>query len=129
MSNATQEIQMPATHTPDNFVPTNADLDALVKYWTNEARHLELACGVGDRDTAEYSAVCLATARSLTLLRTGWRDGTANLQAAAPDLLAALSTIVSAMPKDGGMVRLDGDELAAARAAIAKATAQPEGGV
>ena len=48
----------------------------------------------------------------------------AALIAAAPDLLAALSTIVSAMTKEGGMVRLDGDELAAARAAIAKATAQ-----
>jgi hypothetical protein len=43
--------------------------------------------------------------------------------AAAADLLRALRTIVDAMPKDGGMVRLDGDELAAARAAIAKATA------
>lgn len=39
--------------------------------------------------------------------------------------LAALRTIVNAMPADGGMVRLDGVELAAARAAIAKA----EGGV
>jgi len=48
----------------------------------------------------------------------------ASLIAAAPDLLEALRTIVSAMPKDGGMVRFDGDELAAARAAIAKAVGQ-----
>ena len=45
-------------------------------------------------------------------------------QHAAAALLAALRTIVDAMPKDGGMVRLDGDELAAARAAIAKASRQ-----
>jgi hypothetical protein len=42
---------------------------------------------------------------------------------AAPSLLAALSVIVLAMPKNGGMVRLDGDELAEARDAIAKAKA------
>lgn len=45
----------------------------------------------------------------------------ARLIAAAPDLLAALAPLVNAAPKDGGMIRLDGDELARARAAIAKA--------
>jgi len=42
-------------------------------------------------------------------------------QDAAAALLAALRTITDAMPKAGGMVRFDGDELAAARAAIVKA--------
>lgn len=49
-------------------------------------------------------------------------DADALAMIAGPKLLAALATIVAAMPKDGGMVRLDGDELAAARAAIALAT-------
>lgn len=41
---------------------------------------------------------------------------------AAHDLLAALLPLVNASPVDGGMIRFDGDELQAARAAIAKAT-------
>lgn len=45
----------------------------------------------------------------------------ANLFAAAPRLLASLATLVDAIPKDGGMIRFDGDELAAARAAVASA--------
>lgn len=46
----------------------------------------------------------------------------ASLIAAAPDLFAILQTLTNAMPKYGGIFRFDGDELAAARAAIAKAT-------
>lgn len=46
------------------------------------------------------------------------------LAEAAPELLAVLETIVNAMPVNGGMVRLDGDILASARAAIAKANGQ-----
>lgn len=42
-------------------------------------------------------------------------------QQAAQALLASLSTLVDAMPLSGGMVRFDGDELAAARKAIAMA--------
>lgn len=42
----------------------------------------------------------------------------------APDLLAQLKSIVDAMPVNGGMVRLDGDELAAARTVILKATGE-----
>lgn len=45
----------------------------------------------------------------------------AALVAAAPDLLAALLPLVEASPVNGGMIRFDGDELDAARAAIAKA--------
>lgn len=45
-------------------------------------------------------------------------EGIAN-PAAIPDVVKSLATIVGAMPKDGGMVRLDGDELASARAALA----------
>ena len=45
----------------------------------------------------------------------------AKLLSAAPELLAALKVLVDAMPIAGGMVRFDGDELSAARAAIAKA--------
>ena len=41
---------------------------------------------------------------------------------AAHDLLAALLPLVEASPVGGGMIRFDGDELQAARAAIAKAT-------
>lgn len=44
-----------------------------------------------------------------------------DLVAAAPELLAALLPLVEASPVNGGMIRFDGDELAAARAAIAKA--------
>ena len=51
------------------------------------------------------------------------QDANARLISAAPDLLAILQTLTNAMPKNGGTVRFDGDELAAARAAIAKATA------
>lgn len=49
------------------------------------------------------------------------RQANASLIAAAPDLLAALLPLVEASPVGGGMIRFDGDELAAARAAIAKA--------
>ena len=52
------------------------------------------------------------------------QEANAALIAAAPELLAALQAITAAMPLNGGMVRFDGDELAAARAAIAKATGQ-----
>ena len=48
-------------------------------------------------------------------------DAEFDLVAAAPDLLAALLPLVECMPINGGMVRFDGEELAAARAAIAKA--------
>jgi hypothetical protein len=44
-----------------------------------------------------------------------------NMIAAAPDMLAILQVLVNAMPAGGGMVRFDGDELAAARAAIRRA--------
>jgi hypothetical protein len=44
---------------------------------------------------------------------------------AARELLAALRPLVECMPVGGGMVRFDGDELAAARAAIAKAETLP----
>lgn len=44
-----------------------------------------------------------------------------DLVAAAPELLAALLPLVEASPVNGGMIRFDGDELDAARAAIAKA--------
>ena len=51
----------------------------------------------------------------------GQQRANALLAAAAPELLAVLAVLVDAMPVNGGMVRFDGDELAAARAAIAKA--------
>jgi len=41
-------------------------------------------------------------------------------------LLAALDAIVRSSPKDGGMVRLDGEELANARAAILSAVQAPQ---
>lgn len=49
-------------------------------------------------------------------------EANARLIAAAPELLAALLPLVNASPVNGGMIRFDGEELAAARAAIAKAT-------
>lgn len=48
-------------------------------------------------------------------------EADARLAAAAPELFKALAPLVDAMPVNGGMVRFDGDELAAARAAVAKA--------
>lgn len=39
-------------------------------------------------------------------------------QTAARALLDSLSVLVNATPKNGGMIRFDGDELAAARKAI-----------
>ena len=49
------------------------------------------------------------------------QEANARLIAAAPDLLAALLPLVEASPVGGGMMRFDGEELAAARNAIAKA--------
>lgn len=57
---------------------------------------------------------------AITYGQTG-QDADARLFAAAPELLAALLPLVEASPVNGGMIRFDGDELAAARAAIAKA--------
>jgi hypothetical protein len=42
--------------------------------------------------------------------------------ATAMELLAILQSLVNAVPVGGGMIRFDGDELAAARAAISRAS-------
>lgn len=72
---------------------------------------------IGARDAAIHAGGTIAM---IDDTMTGWQAN-ARLIAAAPDLLAALAPLVDAAPKDGGMIRLDGDELARARAAIAKA--------
>ncbi len=60
-------------------------------------------------------------------IATVWREAhnspqIARLISASPELLAALLPLVEASTVSGGMIRFDGDELQAARAAIAKAT-------
>ncbi len=63
-------------------------------------------------------------------IATVWRGAhnspqIARLISASPELLAALLPLVEASTVSGGMIRFDGDELEAARAAIAKATGIP----
>jgi len=60
-------------------------------------------------------------------IATVWRTAhnsprIARLVSAAPELLAALLPLVEASTVSGGIIRFDGDELQAARTAIAKAT-------
>jgi hypothetical protein len=53
--------------------------------------------------------------------RDAKREADRRVRDAAHDLLAALLPLVEGSPVSGGMIRFDGDELRAARAAIAKA--------
>lgn len=79
--------------------------------------------GPWDLTFGEYDAAIHAGATIAMVDDTmrAWKAN-ARLIAAAPELLAALLPLVNASPVNGGMIRFDGEELAAARAAIRKAT-------
>lgn len=79
--------------------------------------------GPWDLTFGEYDAA-IHTGGTIAMVDDTMRAWKANarLIAAAPELLAALLPLVNASPVNGGMIRFDGEELAAARAAIRKAT-------
>ncbi len=94
---------MSGGHTPGPWMATRSLHDSRVVICTEHGHRIDVA--------STYAGGCGVPV-----------EANARLIAAAPELYMALKVIVDCMPKDGGMVRLDGDELAAARAAIAKAT-------
>jgi hypothetical protein len=76
-----------------------------------------------DDDDEEEEALRVATTRDYQALAQERKRREKMVRDAAHDLLAALLPLVEASPVDGGMIRFDGDELRAARNAIAKAQA------